>query len=179
MAVLLSVLLCTSHSSTDSEAYPEHEVKAAFLYNFMRLTTWPDEKLGDPDTPMKLIVIGNYKTCKTLKDIQKKKLHDRDLEVAVFTTYKEIKDPNFLKQCHVLYICNQQAKYAKQILEHVKENKPLTVSDEINGFLEMGGIINIKKKNQKIRFEVNLKAAKKSNLKIRSKLLKLAIRVIK
>jgi hypothetical protein len=53
----------------------------------------------------------------------------------------------------------------------------LTVGEQEN-FLENGGNINFLRIAGKIRFEINLDSVKDNNLKIRSKLLKLAKRVI-
>jgi hypothetical protein len=45
-------------------------------------------------------------------------------------------------------------------------------------FLESGGIINFVMEDEKIRFEINNKAAKLTKLDIRSRLLRLAKRTI-
>jgi len=47
------------------------------------------------------------------------------------------------------------------------------------GFLESGGIINLLTDHDKIRFEVNMAAAQRAALRIRSRLLRLAVRVLK
>ena len=47
------------------------------------------------------------------------------------------------------------------------------------GFLEFGGVINLIKRANKIRFEINLTAAKQAQLKLDLKLLKLASSVTK
>ncbi len=60
----------------------------------------------------------------------------------------------------------------------VKDLSVLTVADT-KGFLESGGIINFLMEDKKVRFEINVTAAKKSKLKISSKLLRLAKRVVK
>ncbi|MBL7215949.1 MAG: YfiR family protein, partial [Phycisphaerae bacterium] len=49
----------------------------------------------------------------------------------------------------------------------------LTISDLV-GFAKRGGIIGFVEDNNKIRFEINLDAAQKENIKIRSQLLTLA-----
>jgi hypothetical protein len=54
----------------------------------------------------------------------------------------------------------------------------LTVGD-MNGFLESGGVINLIMENNKVHFEINISAAKRAGIAIRSQLLKLAKRVIK
>ena len=65
----------------------------------------------------------------------------------------------------------------KEILEALKGSSVLTVG-EMDNFLENGGIINFLIRDRKVCFEVNTVAAKDARLKIRSKLLRLAKRVI-
>ena len=62
-------------------------------------------------------------------------------------------------------------------MQSVKGHSVLFVGDAKN-FLESGGMINFIKENEKVRFEINNKAAKEAGLDIRSKLLRLAKRVI-
>jgi hypothetical protein len=54
----------------------------------------------------------------------------------------------------------------------------LTVGD-MDDFVEFGGVINLTKSADKIRFQINLAAAKKAQLKLDLKLLKLASSVTK
>jgi len=54
----------------------------------------------------------------------------------------------------------------------------LTVGETVD-FLEVGGIINFIVEEKKIRFEINVAAARKAGLKVRSKLLRLAKRVVR
>jgi len=53
------------------------------------------------------------------------------------------------------------------------------MAGEQAGFLENGGHINFVPGKGKVRFEINLAAAKRHGLTIRSKLLRVAKRVIK
>jgi len=58
------------------------------------------------------------------------------------------------------------------------KGSPILTIGESDGFLESGGIINFLMEDEKVRFEINNTAAKQARLKIRSKLLRLAQRVI-
>ncbi len=49
----------------------------------------------------------------------------------------------------------------------------MTVGD-VKGFAQLGGIINFIIVKNKVRFEINMKAAEEAGLKISSKLLRLA-----
>jgi hypothetical protein len=160
-----------------SEPYPEHEIKAAFIFNFMKFTEWPEHRMQDPNEPMFIFVVGDYPECKTFKDIRKKDINNRPVQVKIFKSFDKIKDPNILKSCHVLLICETEKKNAKKILKIINQNGVLTIG-EFGGFLESGGMINFTMHDKKIRFEVNLQATRDSGLKLRSKLLKLAKRII-
>ena len=63
-----------------------------------------------------------------------------------------------------------------KILEALKNLSILTVG-EMKQFVESGGMINFTLVEDKVRFEINLGSAKKVNLKINPKLLKLAVSV--
>ena len=60
------------------------------------------------------------------------------------------------------------------ILRRLDSSTAVTVSD-IDRFCDAGGIIAFVARNNQIRFEVNVEAAQKRNLKISSKLLSLAL----
>jgi len=78
----------------------------------------------------------------------------------------------------VLYVCASEKEHLKEIINIVEGSSVLTVGDT-DGFLEAGGIINLLIEDKKVRFEVNVTAAEKANLQIRSQLLRLAKRVVK
>ena len=65
-----------------------------------------------------------------------------------------------------------------EIIDILKNSAVLTVGER-EDFLENGGNINFLVEKKKVRFEINLASVKRNNLKIRSKLVKLAKRVVK
>ena len=79
--------------------------------------------------------------------------------------------------CHVLFISSSETENLSRIMDRLKGSSVLTVG-EMDGFTRRGGIIGFVVYNNKIGFEVNLGAAKRANLKISSKLLKLAKAII-
>ena len=78
----------------------------------------------------------------------------------------------------MLFISSSEKEHLKEIVNLVKDGSVLTVG-EMAGFMEAGGIINFVMDKKKVRFEINNAAAKRSKLKLRSGLLKLAKRVIR
>lgn len=78
-----------------------------------------------------------------------------------------------MKECQILFISTPEKEIMLEILSKIKDRPILTVS-ETNDFCQSGGVINFIAVNNKIRFEINVEAAKRSDLIISSKLLKLS-----
>ncbi|MBC8097745.1 MAG: YfiR family protein, partial [Akkermansiaceae bacterium] len=76
-------------------------------------------------------------------------------------------------QCHVLFIDASEKERLQEIIPKVK-NLPVLTVGESDEFLEAGGIIKFIKKENKVRFEVDLNASRLAGLQISSKLLSLA-----
>jgi hypothetical protein len=161
---LLAAVLVPPAMAGSAAQDREQKIKAAFLYNFINFVDWPEDKMTDNDEPIIIGVIGN-------KDLQ---IRGKKIVIKYF---KDLKD---LKKCHVVLLCicgSTSPDNSKKIMDAVKNFPVLTVGEQAD-FLENGGNINFLTVDHKIRFEINLDSAKRNNLKIRSKLLKLAKRVI-
>lgn len=173
----------------DSAASREGKIKAAFLYNFMNFVDWPEDKIADAKQPMTIGVIGSRGFLKALEPLKQKKIKGRKITIRYFPDYEKLKKSDdhqwtkkmqALKACHTLLLCTcnlPSIESQRQIIKALKDSPVLTVG-ETNGFLESGGIINFLMDDEKVRFEISNTAAKRAKLKIRSKLLRLAKRVI-
>jgi len=72
-----------------------------------------------------------------------------------------------------LFIGSSEAAHLEEVLQSTK-NLPILTIGEMPGFAVRGGIINLTVEGNKVRFEVNIEAAKQANLNISSRLLALA-----
>jgi hypothetical protein len=79
--------------------------------------------------------------------------------------------------CQVLFISRSERDKLPQILEAVRGAPVLTVGDT-QGFLEQGGIVNFVLEGSQVRFEISQESAERVGIKISSKLLRLATRVV-
>ncbi len=173
--------------SQSSRSYQIFKLKAAFLYNFIRFVEWPEEKMSNEGKPIVIGIIGKDSFGNVLEPLKGKKIKGRKVILKRFKSFGEIKqlDENTQKkelkaigQSHLLFVCNSEKSHISELTKSIREYNILTVGDMKN-FLENGGIINFTMEQNKIRFDVNVTAAKDSNLKIRSQLLRLAKTVIK
>lgn len=172
--------------NAQSSQYKEYEVKAAFIYNFLKFVDWPEEKMTN-NKQIIIGVIGENPFGSAADVFKNKKVEDRDVTLKYFEGLEQIKkmpekdriaNEESLKNCHLLFICPSEQRQVREIIEIVGKNGVLTVGDS-DGFTKSGGVIGFLMEDNKIRFNINLTAAEKSGLKIRSQLLRLAKKVYK
>jgi hypothetical protein len=145
----------------------ENEIKAVYIYNFIRFTEWPDE-VSPPGEPRTLSILGNLSLLKTLK-------RDSFRQITKDTTLHthSCLMPACLKESHALFIDSSQSRQVTKIIRSLNNRPVLTISD-IPGFADKGGMIEMKKEKERVVFIVNLKAAFKAKLYISAQLLQLA-----
>jgi len=165
---LLVALLASGLSNALSEGRPsEYDIKAAFLYNFLKYVEFPAHAFPAGSSTLTIGVLGKDPFGASLDTLNKKTVQGRTLAIRRLTDLKDIGD------VHVLFISSSEKARLKSILDTVKTTPILTVG-ETGGFAKSGGIINFTIENNNVRFEVNPDAAERAKLKISSQLLKLA-----
>lgn len=152
-----------------SQKYTEYEVKAAYLYNFVKFVQWPTEAFTSPEAPF---VIGIYGED-PFNDILSKAFEGRTLCGRKWIIKHYVK-PEEIDDCHLLFVSPVNKYELFYILNAIKKKPILTVGDKIDGFCEMGGIIDFTKQRAKYRFQINNGAAIRVGISISSKLLSLS-----
>ncbi len=146
---------------------PEYKLKAAYLYNFASFTSWPE--YGET---FHLCIFGENPFRKNLDRIRSKRIVGRPIKIHLINTIESL-DP-----CQLVFISAEAKNRMNQVLEHVANQPILTIADTPKA-LNSGIVINMSSGGKRVSFEVNLTAAKRQGLKISSKLLRLAKRVVK
>jgi len=155
-------------AQADSGSLPESVVKSAYLYQFTHFVEWPGEAFDGSEAPVVICVLGEDPFGPALDTLTKKTSQNRRLVVQRF---KRIQD---LDACHVLFMSASEQPRTAQVLSTLALRHVLTVSD-VEGFAQAGGVIEFVHEENRIRFAVNVGAAKKAGLRISSKLLSLAM----
>jgi hypothetical protein len=162
----LSSIFCWSQSPGPTET----QVKAAYLYNFGKFVTWQTDRAANLD--LEICVLGKDPFGTVLDStVAGDKVGGRKI---VARRINRIEEGN---SCGVLFIASSEEKRLGAILAAARHLEVLTVSD-MPHFAEQGGMIGLVTQGDRIRFEVNLGAAKQSHLALSSELLKVATRVI-
>lgn len=167
---LIVLVLYASIATVQASVRSEYEVKAAFLYNFTRFVSWTNSP--KKELPLRVCVLGDNPFGGLLAPLAGRKSQGRELELGIF---EDILDAD---GCHVLFISLSESRNLPAIIALANEQQMLTISD-IPNFILRGGIIGYVKQGNVIRFEINLQAANAAGLNINSRLLELALRVIR
>ena len=145
---------------------PEYQVKAVFLFNFAQFVSWPSPQPAD--APFVIGIVGDDPFDSYLDEtVRGEKVNNRLLTTQRF---RRGRDP---RNCNILFISQSESDRAAQIVSNLKGRSVLTVSD-IDGFANLGGMIELFTEKNKIHMRINLEAVRAANLKVSSKLLRVA-----
>lgn len=168
LVVLIPLLLALGAVSLLASVPSEDEVKAAFIFNFVKFVEWPEmaEK-----KEIKVCFTGEKPLSGNLTLLEGRKAHNLVLKISSGSVPPE-------DICDVLFLSASDRKSLSELLIFYSEKPVLTISD-VPGFARSGGMIGLVVVDNKVRFEINLSAVNKSQLKISSQLLSLAKEVYK
>ncbi|MEZ4331892.1 MAG: YfiR family protein [Myxococcota bacterium] len=151
-----------------ANAESEDEVKAAFLFNFVRYVEWPAGAFAGPESSIRICLIGGdgFETVLT-EAVSGRMVGERTVEVSA------IGGLDRAGGCHLLFFGEHASAAGERVAAALGAMPVFTISDRA-GFAEEGGIANFMLVGQKIRFAINPDAARRSGLRISSSLLRLA-----
>lgn len=159
------VLWLLTLAGSQAAPLPEYQVKAGFLLNFAQFVSWPSQS---SDAPLVIGILGNDPFGSYLDEtVRGEKVNNRPLTIQRFRRHAE---PG---TCNILFISQSEHARAAEVLSSLKGQRVLTVSD-MEGFTDLGGMIQLFIENNSVRMRINLDAVKASNLRISSKLLRVA-----
>jgi len=165
MALLLAM---GQRAQAAPESANEYSVKAAFLFHFAQLTTWPPRIFTSTGSPLVFCTIGKDPFGGVLDSaVENKIVQGHPAKVL------HLKQVIGLEGCHLLFIGTQEMPRMPAIIAALHGLPVLTVG-EADEFLKQGGMIDFRSQDDRLRFDVNLEAAQSSNLAFSSTLLSLA-----
>lgn len=165
---LIAALLATIAGPRIAAAEAADQVKAAFLFNFARYVEWPESAFAGPDSAIRICLIGGDGFREVLSAaVSGRTVGERPVEVLPLASLDDA------ARCHLLFFEEEAVAQGAAVAERIGSQAVFTISDRA-GFAADGGIANFILVDQKIRFEINPRAAKRAGLKISSSLLRLA-----
>ena len=175
MGLLILATVFTPVSSVAQNNPTEYKIKAAILHKFINFIDWPKNVYTDPSASVTLCVVGDDPFGDSFANVLGKLVQDRLFGVLRLNT---LSPGPLLEGCQILFFPSGMSEQeVRNLLEDVAD-KPILTVGETEDFLEMGGMVNFIDDVGKVRFEINVAPTGKAGIEIRSRLLRVAVRVL-
>lgn len=170
LALLTALVLALLPANTlPAQEVEEYAIKAAFTFNFIRFTQWPDTTFKTDSDSFQLCFTGNSRVAREFNTLHEKTTGTRAILV------RELTSPDQFQECDIIFISQDtDPSLSREILLKTKGLPVLTIG-ETKGFTTQGGVINFFSKQDRLQFEINPQAAKNQGLTLSSRLLNLAV----
>jgi YfiR/HmsC-like len=162
------LLLSITPPANAQTVSPENAVKVGFVFNFLKFTQWTADAFASKSEPVLLCVQAGSDLDQEIRELNNRIVQDRSIQVRLVPAGENE------TRCHVKYVGASMAGGARGLLAR---HGVVTIGDEPR-FAQSGGMINFYRDGGKLRFEINVEAARQADIYFSSDLLRLA-RVIK
>jgi hypothetical protein len=169
-AVLVGVLASqASVSAATSDTAPrlEYQVKAGYLFNFLRFTEWPPQALP-AGAPYRIGVVEDPGTYNIIAEsLRGKTVNNHAIEVVYLNSRDAVRG------CHLVFVPRSVEATSLNLGSATDRENTLLVG-ETAGYAVRDGMIGFVQRGHNIRFQVNLQAAQHAGLKLSGRLASLA-----
>lgn len=171
IAMIAAALLSLGRPAAGQVA-SDAQVKAAYLHKFPGFVEWPADSFATPGAPILIGVLDAEAVYDELsRQVSGRMVKGRSVEI------RRVHDAASLPTVHVLYIGSEAHRDAAAVLAQVSNRPVLTVTNTKAG-LAPGAVLNLVEIGGRIRVEASLPAAANNRLKLSSRLLGVASRVV-
>jgi hypothetical protein len=171
---LIPALLVSFVLDAQTPKPTEYQVQAAYLSNFARFVEWP-AKAAVGGEPFYVCVLGQDPFGAALDTALK-----RETIGGAPMAAKRITAAEDAAGCRIVFLnasfSSSRKPELKAILAALAPLNALTVSD-MSDFTKRGGMIQFVLEGNRVRFEINLRAARNAGLTLSSELLRVAVAV--
>ncbi len=146
----------------------EQELKAAALSQVVHFVRWPASSFLESSTPLVIGIYGPDPFGGVLDDLVRgENVSGHPLQLVHCFT------PEAAENCHAVFISASNLRSADRLVHELSTRSILTVTDG-QAVESFGAVIAFTVENHRIHIAANLEAARKANLTLSSKLLRLA-----
>ena len=156
-------------AGAQAQVYTAERVKAAFLYHFSTYVNWPESV--DANDTFSIAVLGGRQVAAELEQfLPGHTIQGRPMRVRRLHSLADLAGDE------VLYIGRDENRRLRAYLDEIAERPLLVVTDTPDG-LRDGAMINFRIVEDRVRFEISLRAAQGAGLEMSSRLLSAAMSV--
>ncbi len=161
----VSMCFLSALSATAQQRASEEQVKAAYLFNFAKYVRWPE----DDSRSFKICVAGHDPFRGVLSStVAGETINNKAVQITRVDHAADV------ASCKILFVSASEQGRMHPLIAAAQQT--LTVSD-LPGFLDSGGMIEFVEENNRVRFQIDLEAAREHGLNVSSELLRVASKV--
>jgi len=150
-----------------SRAVAEYELKAVFLFSFVKFVKWPATAFPNAVTPLTIGVLGADPFAGALeRTVRGETVGGRRLRIHQSFRVED------LKNCQVVFVSKSERARIGDELAVLNTGAVLTVG-ETDQFSQAGGVITLIMEEGRVTFKINVGVSRRTGLEISSKLLRL------
>jgi hypothetical protein len=166
MRTLLLVFVFWISLAANAQVVSEHDMKAAYLYNFAHLFEWPESRRAN----FHICILGDEEVGAAMQDYGEKRVNGQRMVIARLNTIAPI------RLCDILYIGSAEVINLSKIRSLLSGQPTLTVADKAP---LQSVAVALALENKLLTFDVNLEQCERANLKPKQNVLGLARHVRK
>jgi hypothetical protein len=173
LAGVLAPLAPPAHAQPAAAAGSEERVKAAYLFRLLNYVEFPPRSGERAAAPYVVGVLEDEIVADDLAQlVVGKQVNGREVSV------RRLAEGSALGGLDVLFISRSERARQPAILKQLRSAPVLTVTETAEA-LEQGSIMNFRIVDGHVRFEISLPAADQAGIRLSSRLLALATKVVK
>lgn len=173
LALCCAAVAAHAQVAAPASAPTVDETKAGHLHRFAGFVEWPAASFSSAEAPIVVGIVGAPSLHKDLSQVVAGRLvQNRAMQVV------ELAEPKQGATVHILVIGRGASKRAGEWIAAAKGHPVLVITDVAQG-LERGAALNFTESDGRLRFEASVPAAEAAGLRLSSRLLPLAERVLK
>ena len=159
---LAALALVAIGSPVAAKSAGTNQLKAAIVFNILRFVQFAP---GASGSAVDLCIQSNVEAQKELASLHRKTIGSRSIAVRTI-------DSSNTAGCDIVYL----GSASRGEISQARRTGRVLIGDG-PAFIRAGGMIGLVRTGNQIRFEVNLRSARQSDVTVSSKILRLAARV--
>lgn len=148
--------------------------KAEVVYKLAKFIRWPAGTFSEPDTPIRLCLLGQTPFAASLAGLTDQTAHRRAIHFQQLPgRTEESGQVSIPGDCQMLFVAESETKHLSGILPPL-DGKPVLTISYIPNFARKGGMIGLIASGERVLMEINWALAREGDLQINSQLMLLA-----
>lgn len=161
MRLVAFLIMLTFSLAIGAQTVAEHEMKAAYLFNFARFTEWPANERAN----FNICILGDEDLGRAMRKYEERRISDQRVVIARLNSTTPI------RQCNLLFVGAGELPNLPKINAQLGEMPVLTVTDR-PAPVPVGIVLSLE--SERLVFDVNIEHTQKAKLKHHSSVLRLA-----